>query len=133
MTLLESKLKGLVGQEIVVVMDDNRAFRGTLIEFDAETIVLRNVVEALPNNASGWEEPTSSTGIVQKVVTWQGVFAHEDTRADIVKLKDVMIRTTGVLRIWEWSLKNVERPTHMEMGEGSGTPSRPSTRISRKP
>lgn len=131
MSLLQSRLKGLVGQEIVVVMVDNRAFRGTLVEFDAETIVLRNVVEALPNNASGWEEPTSSTGIVQKVVTWQGVFAHEDTRADIVKLKDVMIQTTGVLRIWEWSVKNVEKPSHVEVAEG-GTQSRPATRVSRK-
>ena len=97
MSLLQTKLKTLVGQEIVVVMVDNRAFRGTLMEFDAEDIVLRNVVEAAPNNASGWEETTSSTGIVHKVVTWQGVFSHENTAADIVKLKDVMIRTSGVL------------------------------------
>jgi len=130
MSLLESKLKGLAGQEIVVVMVDNRAFRGTLVDFDADDIVLRNVVEALPNNASGWEEPTSSTGIVQKVVTWQGVFSHEDTRADIVKLKDVMIRNAHVLRIWEWSLKNVEKPSHIEVGEGAQRPS--GTRITRK-
>jgi len=132
MQLLQAKLKGLISQEIVVVMIDNRAFRGTLIEFDDETIVLRNVVEALPNNASGWEEPTSSTGISHKVVTWQGVFSHEDTTADIVKLKDVMIQATGVLRIWEWSLKNVEKPSHVEVAD-AGTQARPTTRISRKP
>ena len=119
MTLLENKLKTLAGQEIVVVMLDNRAFRGTLVEFDADDIVLRNVVEALPNNASGWEEPTSSTGISHKVVTWNGVFSHEDTSAEIVKLKDVMIRTTGILRIWEWSLKNVEKPSHVEVTDSA--------------
>lgn len=132
MSLLQTKLKILVGQEIVVVMEDNRAFRGTLIEFDAETLVLRNVVEALPNNASGWEEPTSSTGIVQKVVTWQGVFSHENTNADIVKLKDVMIQTAHVLRIWEWSLNNVEKPSHVEVA-GSSPVTMAGTRVTRKP
>lgn len=128
MTLLSNKLKSLSGQEIVVVMVDNRAFRGVLVEFDDDTIVLRNVVEALPNNASGWEEPTSSTGIVHKVVTYQGVFSHEDTTAEVVKLKDVMIRTTGVLRIWEWSLKNVEKPAHVEHSDASPAP-RPGSRV----
>lgn len=133
MSLLESKLKVLSGQEIVVVMVDNRAFRGTLVDFDPHTLILRNVVEALPNNASGWEEPTSSTGIVQKVVTWQGVFAHEDTRADIVKLKDVMIQTAHVLRIWEWSLKNVEKPSHVEVSDANAARPGTTTRVSRKP
>lgn len=112
MSLLSNKLKASVGQEIVVVMVDNRAFRGTLVEFDDATIVLRSVVEGLPNNASGWEEPTVSTGVVTRVVTWQGTFAHEDTRADVVKLKDVSIQIAHVLRIWEYSIKNAERPSH---------------------
>ena len=131
MSLLENKLKASIGQEIVVVMVDNRAFRGSLVEFDTDTLVLRNVVEALPNNASGWEEPTSSTGITHKVVTWQGVFSHEDTSSEVVKLKDVMIRTAHVTRIWEWSLKNVTKPEHVEV-EGGASPGRPGARISRR-
>jgi small nuclear ribonucleoprotein (snRNP)-like protein len=132
MTLFEDKLKTLAGQEIVVVMADNRAFRGILVEFDPETLVMRNVVEALPNNASGWEEPTSSTGIVHKVVSWSGVFSHEDTTAEVVKLKDVMIRTSGILRIWEWSMKNVQKPEHVEVSDTNASP-RPGTRVSRRP
>jgi small nuclear ribonucleoprotein (snRNP)-like protein len=127
MTLLESKLKTIVGQEVVIVMSDNRAFRGNLVEFDADTIVLRNVVEALPDNASSWEEPSVSTGVVQKVVTWQGVFSHEDTRAEVVKLKDVMIRVSGVLRIWEYSLKNVEKRV-----KADGAEARPGQRVTRR-
>lgn len=130
MSLLETKLRTQVGQEIVVVMVDNRAFRGVLVDFDADTIILRNVVEALPNNAAGWEEPTASTGIVHKVVTWQGTFSHDDTRAEVVKLKDVMIRTSHVLRIWEWSIKNVAKPEHVELSDAA-TP-RPGTRVTRK-
>lgn len=130
MSLLETKLKNFVGQEIVIVMVDNRAFRGNLVEFDSETIVLRNVVEALPNNASGWEEPTSSTGIVHKVVTWQGTFSHEDTSAEVVKLKDAIIQARHVLRIWEWSTGNTAKPSHVEVAEGAAP--RPGTRISRR-
>ena len=130
MSLIQTKLKQHVGQEIVVVMVDNRAFRGTLVEFDEETLVLRNVVEALPNNAAGWEEPTVSTGIIQKVVTWHGTFSHEDTSAQVVKLKDVMIRLAHVLRVWEFSMKNVAKPEHVEMSDGASP--RPGTRVSKK-
>ena len=132
MSLLENKLKSLHDQEIVVVMADNRAFRGTLVDFDANTLILRNVVEALPNNAAGWEEPTASTGIVHKVVTYSGVFSHEDTRAEVVRLKDAMIQIAHVLRIWEWSTKNVERPEHVEMSTHDNTMPRPGTRVSRR-
>lgn len=128
MSLLSTKLKNLTGQEIVVVMADNRAFRGKLVEFDDETLVLNHAVEALPNNAAGWEEPTVSTGIVHKVVTWQGTFSHDDTRAEVVRLKDVMIRISGVLRIWEWSLKNVEKPAHVEHADANPAP-RPGSRV----
>ena len=74
---------------------------------------------------------TASTGIVHKVVTWQGTFSHEDTRADVVRLKDVMIRHAGVLRIWEWSVKNVEKPEHIEVAD-SDTGPRPGTRVTRR-
>lgn len=132
MSLLDSKLKGFVNHEIVVVMVDNRAFRGTLVEYDADTLVLRNVVEALPNNAAGWEEPTASTGIVHKVVTYSGVFSHEDTRAEVVRLKDALIQTAHILRIWEWSMKNVERPEHVEVSATDSTTPRPGTRVTRR-
>ncbi|HVM46312.1 MAG TPA: hypothetical protein VM582_10290 [Candidatus Thermoplasmatota archaeon] len=130
MSLLQQKLKSYAGQEIVVVMGDNRAFRGQLVEHDEQVLVLRNVVEALPNNAAGWEEPTVSTGMIQKVVTWHGTFSHEDTRADVVKLKDVTIMLAGVLRIWEFSMKNVAKPEHVEVAEGAQP--RPGTRVSKK-
>lgn len=131
MSIFTSKLKDLVGQEIVVVMVDNRAFRGKLVEHDDDTIVLNSVVEALPNNAAGWEEPTASTAIVHKVVTWQGVFSHDDARADVVRLKDVIIRAQHVLRVWEWSMRNVGKPDHVEMSD-SNAPPRQGTRVSRR-
>lgn len=129
MSILQNRLKELVGQEIVVVMRDSRSFRGTLVNHDGETVILRQVVEGLPNNNGGWEEPTASTGIVHKVVTWRGTFSHDDTRAEVVKLKDVMIQLSGVLRIWEWSMSNIVKAEHTEAGEASEP--RPGTRVRR--
>ncbi|MHB8605082.1 MAG: hypothetical protein ACYDCK_07460 [Thermoplasmatota archaeon] len=132
--ILQRKLKELVGLEVVVVMTDNRAFRGAVVDFDDETLVLRNVVEGLPNNAGGWEEPTVSTGIVHKTVTWQGTFSHEDTKSEVVRLKDAYMAFSHILRIWEFSTKNTQKPEHVEMAEGSEGPSRPgpATRVSRR-
>jgi hypothetical protein len=67
---------------------------------------------------------------VHKVVTWHGTFSHEDTRADVVKLKDAMIQLNGVLRIWEYSMQNVAKPDHVEMSDASQP--RPGTRVSKK-
>ncbi len=133
MSVLENRLKPLIGQQLVVVMTDNRAFRGALIEFDSQTLVLRDVVEALPNNAAGWEEPTVSTGMVHKVVTWNGIFSHEDNRSEIVRLKDAIVQVNGVLRIWEYSLKNVEKPEHVEVNENVSSGPLHGQRITRRP
>ena len=132
--ILQRKLKELLNHEVVVVMADNRAFRGTVVEFDDETLVLRDVVEGLPNNAGGWEEPTVSTGITHKTVTWQGVFSHEDNKSEIVRLRDAYMAFSHILRIWEFSAKNVERPQHVDveastLGSSHGGP---ASRVSRR-
>lgn len=127
--VLQNRLKNFQGEEIVVVMADNRAFRGRLVEFDDDCIVLNDVVEALPDNAGGWEEPTVSTSVRHKVITWRGTLSHDSDEAEIVRLKDVVIRLAGVLRIWEWSAKNLTKPEHVEMGESQHTHSRVSGKL----
>lgn len=131
MSVLATKLKQFQNEEIVVVMADNRAFRGKLVEFDADAMVLNDVVEALPNNAGGWEEPTVSTGIVHKVVTWQGTFSHEENKPELVRLKDVVIQIRHVLRVWEFSMKNLAKPEHLEV-QGSPSTQGPASRVSRR-
>lgn len=132
MSVLESKLKQFLNEEVVVVMMDNRAFRGTLVEFDSQAIVLRNVVEGVPTPTAGWEEVTVSTGTVEKVVTWNGVFSHQDNKADLVRLKDVVILTSGILRIWEFSMTNIGKPEHVKEAEADESPRGPASRISRR-
>lgn len=129
-SVLKTKLAALVNNDVVVVMQDNRAFRGTLVEHDDDAIVLRNVVEGVPVSAGGWEEVTVSTGIIDKVVTWNGVFSHDDNNAELVRLKDVIILTRGVLRIWEYSATNIGKPEHV--GRAERDTDGPARRISRR-
>lgn len=115
MHVLESRLEEMQGGEILVVMQDNRAFRGTLEDFDEECLVLEEVVEGTTDNGQGWEEPTASTGYVEKVVTWQGVYNHGEPDADVLRLRDVVVRLDGVLRLWAWDRDNLEDPAHVEV------------------
>lgn len=115
MGILQSRLAALKGEQVVVVMADHRAFRGKLVDFDDQVMVLSDVVEGSTQNTKGWEEPTVSTGLIEKVVTWQGVFAHENPGAEQVRLKDAIILLSGVLRMWEFSLKNAVKPEHVQV------------------
>jgi len=113
MSILARRLAELKGEQVVVVMSDHRAFRGRLMDSDDKVLVLSEVVEGSTQNTKGWEEPTVSTGLIDKVVTWQGTFAHESTDSEQVRLKDAVIMLSQVLRIWEYSMKNVTKPEHM--------------------
>lgn len=115
MPLLKDRLTALKGEQVVVVMADHRAFRGQVVDFDDQVIVLSDVVEGSTQNTKGWEEPTVSTGLIEKVVTWQGTFAHESTDAEQVRLKDSILLISGILRIWEYSMKNAVKPEHVQV------------------
>lgn len=127
MRLLRSQLEEMEGEEIIVVMKDDRAFRGTLEDHDEECLVLGDVVEGTTENGRGWEEPTASTGYVEKVVTWQGVYNHGEPDAEVMRLQDVVIRLDGVLRFWAWDPDNLEVPDHLEVDDSrTGGPNPPT-------
>lgn len=115
MGILKDRLAALKGQQVVVVMADHRAFRGSVVDFDDQVLVLHDVVEGSTQNTKGWEEPTVSTGLIEKVVTWQGTFAHESTDAEQVRLKDAILLINGILRIWEYSMTNTVKPEHVQV------------------
>ncbi len=120
MSVLKRRLDPMVGEEIIVVMSDERAFRGQLKEFDDQSLVLEHVVEGTTDNARNWEEPTAGTGVVHKVVSWKGIYNHEDDDSDVVRMKDVIVQLPGVLRIWSWSRENLEEPEHMDVERKRG-------------
>ncbi|HWG91405.1 MAG TPA: hypothetical protein VNZ52_11215 [Candidatus Thermoplasmatota archaeon] len=127
MSLLMNALARLKGSELVVVMSDTRAYRGVLVDFDNEVLILKDVKESSSANLHGWEEPTVSTGIIHKTVNLQGIFSQEDKDAEIVRFKDVIIRLTNVIRIWEWGPQNFAKPEHVTIEKAKVRPGAPRT------
>jgi len=127
MSLLMDRLKLWKGKELVVVMSDERAYRGVLVDFDDQTLLLKGVVESTSANAHGWEEPTVSTGIIRKVITYQGIFSHEEKDAEIVRFKDVLIQVPHVIRVWEWGDGNLDKPQYLEIEKSKSRPGAPRT------
>ncbi len=97
MGILKRILKTLLGKETVVVMDDGRAFKGILIEFDKDVMILRNVLEAKAENPV-WRESTAST----RILGGQEVKGTVIGDTDVVKLDEVILRMEMVSRIWQW-------------------------------
>lgn len=97
MGILKREFKNLLNKEMVVVMNDGRAFKGMLIKFDKDVVVLRNVLEAKAENPV-WRESTASTRILGK----QEVKGTVIGDTDVVKLDEVILRVQMVSRIWRW-------------------------------
>lgn len=125
MGILQDRLAQWKGKELVVVLTDSHSYRGVLVDFDTETLILKDVTEGGSANAHGWEEPTVSTGITRKLVTVQGVFSNEDKDAEIVRFKDVLIRIPHVIRVYEWSPQNLAKPQYLQVEKSKVRPGAP--------
>ncbi len=91
--LLEKELEELLKSEIAVIMNDGQAYRGRLIKFDSEIIVLDNVYET-SNEEIDWvetEQKTSKGPSIKGYIPWRRV-----------TLPKLIVRTPMVLRIWPW-------------------------------
>lgn len=97
--LLEKKLKGLKNKKILVVMDDELAFLGDLVEFDSNTMVLKKVYQA-PADQIRWKEmPEEEKEIEEKIEKKEMIGYIEWT---YINLEEVYICMDHVLRIWHW-------------------------------
>ncbi len=114
-SLLLEMLERLQGKRVVVVMQDERAFKGTVGKFDDTWLYLQDVAEGSTVNARGWEEVTIKNGYVGKRLTESGVLANEQEPGKLVRMKDTLINLNRVMRVWEWEPTNVTRPKHVKV------------------
>ena len=119
MSVLAKHLKDLVGHELIVVMDDDRTYKGRLAEFDDAWMLLNDVTEGSTQNLRGWEEPAVSGGIVEKYITMRGIVSEEKDRTKVIRLKDVLINIRLVLRVWPLRPEYLAKPEHIHV-EGHG-------------
>ena len=115
LSFIQRRLKKLEGKEVIIVMTDQRAFRGTVTEFGNNWLFLRNVTEGSTINTRGWEEAAVSANFVDKHITPRGVISEEREPPKLVRLKDALVNLNGILRIWEWSPDNLETPQHVHI------------------
>jgi small nuclear ribonucleoprotein (snRNP)-like protein len=107
MSLLEDHLKNMVGKDIVVVMVDGQAFKGKLMSYDGECIVLDNVMEARATDAR-WREALVTVPITGYEAEAGGGIMIGDTGTSMLKLTTVIIRISHITRVWIWAPKKPE-------------------------
>ena len=97
--LLEKKLKDLKDDDILVVMDDGLAFLGELVQFDKNTLILKDVYQA-PAKQIDWKRMPSESDEVREQMDENREFGFIDWTH--INLEEVYIRIDHVSRIWRW-------------------------------
>lgn len=120
--IIRRQLKEALNHEILVVMSDDRSFKGTLMEFDDEWLVLHDVTEGSSQNLRGWEEPAISAGVIEKYITWKGIISEEKDKTKIYRLRDVLLHMTGVLRVWPLRPDLLGKPEHVHIESRGSRP-----------
>lgn len=106
MKLLQKRLQELMNKEILVIMEDGKGFKGKLVEYDDEYIVLREVIEGSIDELK-WRAPMLALPITEKNAGLGGITVG-DSGSRLVKLNEVIIRISMILRIWLWTPEKVE-------------------------
>ncbi len=102
MTLIQDQLRELLGKELALVCTDGVAFRGRLEKYDAEAMVLQEVLE-LSKSDMRWKEPTVSPRSHENISSHIDAYGVVDTQRLRVALRTVVIRLGTVSRIWPWA------------------------------
>lgn len=112
--MLGQTLERLQGKRAVIVMGDERSFKGTVSDFDDSWLWLEDATEGSTVNSRGWEEVVLNTGVIGKRFTDHGVFTEQEV-GELVRLKDVLINLDDVRRVWPWHAENMTRPEHVKV------------------
>ncbi len=110
--LLEKKLKGLKNDDILVVMDDGLAFLGELEDFDAKTLVLKEVYQS-PSKHIDWKELSSKSGDVKEDMDDDRKVGFIDWTK--VNLEEVYLRVEHISRVWRWKKTGKEEQTQQDI------------------
>ena len=89
MNLRKRYLNDLLGQDILVVTTDSRSFKGKLLEYDEEAMLLRSVIETSTREMK-WHKPEVTLPV------------NPDGTGEVVKhrLDEVVVLMDHIMRIW---------------------------------
>lgn len=112
--MLGRLLDRLQGKQAVIVMGDERSFKGTIGDYDEKWLMLEDAREGSTVNSRGWEEVVLNTGVIGKRFTDHGVFTEQEV-GELVRLSDVLINLSDVRRVWPWEPENMGQPEHVKV------------------
>lgn len=104
MGIMHRRLRDYLGKEIIVVMTDGRAFKGTLGEFDETAVVLKDVLETSSTDIK-WRQPLvpSASHRSERRLDIGSELDIGETERLMTRLKEVVLATSGILRVWLWN------------------------------
>ena len=102
MSLIEDELSSLIGQIIVVIMNDGKKFRGTLVNHDSKILIMEEVLEL--SDKFQWVKPVIYTAVSKNIANNQDIIEQSDRGY----LNKVLINTRHIIRIWPWEPKKIE-------------------------
>lgn len=91
---LTAELEKLQDQDIAIVMNDGMTYRGRLVDFDEETIVMENVYEASGHQVDWIKSCDANEGgssTLKGYMQWRRI-----------TLPKLLARTEMILRVWPW-------------------------------
>ncbi len=115
--LLEKKLERLKGHDILVAMDDDLLFLGSLEEFDEKILVLKEVLQA-PTKEVDWKNISPESKVIKNGGSEKVGFMNWSE----VNLEEVYVMMEHITRIWRWGRKKkvkesdgkIRRPIYYE-------------------
>lgn len=113
-SMLKELLTRMKGKQLVIVMGDERSFKGTVGDFDDEWMLLQDAEEGSAVNSRGWEEVVLNTGNIGKRFTDHGVVTQQEV-GELVRMKNVLINLNDVRRVWPWERENIAEPQHVKV------------------
>ena len=98
-TVAQDELEKLINKKLALVMSDGSKFRGTLTNFDDQTLVLEDVLEL--SERLKWIKPVISTAESTEITSVDGISERQERGY----LPRVIIYLSHVSRIWPWEPK----------------------------
>lgn len=103
MTLIEMRLREVVDHDLLVVQTDGKAFKGRLVEFDNNFLLLHDCLETSTKDVQ-WKSvmvpmPTPKDDVQRSE---EGGMTYGEKEKKVARLNKVMINVEHIMRIWLW-------------------------------
>lgn len=108
-SVIQKYLNKFMNKEILIVQVDGNAFKGRLVEFDDNMLVMENVVQTSTKQRNWFRVtvavPRSDGMSHDKLI---GGTIVGDTESQLLELTTAIISISQTMRVWLWTPKVVE-------------------------